>query len=115
MVTTRGVDDVGPKLWWRRIRSLVRISEVVDLVDIELDRCLNHLIHVGDEDELDFFPNVFGNLSQISLVVDWGDQAPNPMPVCRERLVSQSTDWQHLSAQGDLAGHRGVIPHRLPG
>src|ERR1700678_1241734 len=55
---------------------------------------------------------VFRNLRQVFLIVRREDDLEDTGAMCRQQLLLETADGQHLAPQGDLTGHRDIATHR---
>ena len=73
-----------------------------------LQRLGQRLVEVVDEHEVDLLAQVLGDVVDVGLVQLRRDDALDPGPLSRQRLLLQAADRQHLADERDLAGHRRV-------
>src|SRR5262249_8149673 len=61
------------------------------------ERFLQHLVHVLDEDELQLLLDVGRNLDQVFFILLGDDHRLDPRTVCRDHLLLQAADRQHVA------------------
>src|SRR3569623_1675866 len=77
-----------------------------------LQRELKYLVYPLHRLDVEILLDVLGYVGQLALVLHRDQHGADAAAVRGQQFFLQAADWQHFTAQGNLAGHRHVGLHR---
>ncbi len=77
-----------------------------------MQRNLQDFVNPFNGLDLQILLDIVRNLLQITHVFFWNDHRLDSAAVCSQKFFLQTTNSQHLAAQGNFTGHCHIRPHR---